>query len=89
MNHPLEIRKVIIGAVLAILWVCTFLFIPSTWLIDWTGQALTKGAAVPLTPFKPRVRGSNPRAGTIQALCASDGAIGQVFDFPEAPSATC
>lgn len=37
MNSPLEIRKVIIGAVLAILWMCIFIFIKDSIVIDWTG----------------------------------------------------
>ena len=37
MNSPLEIRKVIIGAVLTILWMCIFIFIKDSIVIDWTG----------------------------------------------------
>lgn len=37
MNSPLEIRKVIIGAVLAVLWMCIFIFIKDSVVIDWTG----------------------------------------------------
>ncbi len=50
MNSPLEIRKVVIGIILAILWVCVFLFLPSSLIIDWAGDG--SGA---LTPFKPIV----------------------------------
>ena len=38
MNSPIELRKVIGGVVLTILWVCTFLFIKSTLVIDWVGD---------------------------------------------------
>ena len=37
MNNPQEMRKVIIGAVLAILWMCIFIFIKDSIVIDWTG----------------------------------------------------
>ncbi len=38
MNNPLELRKVIGSVALTILWVCTFLFIKSTLVIDWVGD---------------------------------------------------
>ncbi len=38
MNNPFEIRKVVGGVILAILWVCTFLFIKPTLVIDWVGD---------------------------------------------------
>lgn len=38
MNSPIELRKVIGGVVLTILWVCTFLFIKSDLIIDWVGD---------------------------------------------------
>jgi hypothetical protein len=50
VNSPLEIRKVVVGIILSILWVCVFLFLPSSLVIDWAGDA--SGA---LTPFKPIV----------------------------------
>ena len=50
MNSPLEIRKVVVGIILSILWVSVFLFLPSSLVIDWAGDA--SGA---LTPFKPIV----------------------------------
>jgi len=47
VTSPLEIRKVIIGVVLAILWMSTFIFLPSTLLIDWSGDYKN------LTPLQP------------------------------------
>ncbi|GCF07494.1 hypothetical protein [Dictyobacter arantiisoli] len=38
MNSPLEIRKVVIGVVLAILWMCLFIFIKDSIVIDWSGD---------------------------------------------------
>lgn len=38
MNSPIEVRKVIGGVVLTILWVCAFLFIKPTLIIDWVGD---------------------------------------------------
>ena len=38
MNSSIELRKVIGGVVLTVLWVCTFLFIQSTLVIDWVGD---------------------------------------------------
>lgn len=38
MNNPLQLRKVIGSVILTILWVCTFLFIKSTLIIDWVGD---------------------------------------------------
>lgn len=37
MNNPKELRKVIIGTALAIIWMCIFIFIKSSIVIDWTG----------------------------------------------------
>ncbi len=39
MNSPLEIRKVIWGVVIAILWMCIFIFIKDSIVIDWNGDA--------------------------------------------------
>ena len=36
MNSPIEIRKVVIGVVLALLWVCIFLFFNPNLAIQWT-----------------------------------------------------
>ena len=41
MNNPFEIRKVVGGVILTILWVCTFLFIKPTLVIDWLGDGTT------------------------------------------------
>lgn len=49
MNSPIEVRKVVISVVLSVLWICTFLFIKSTLVIDWNGDGSN------LTPFKPVV----------------------------------
>ncbi len=49
MNSPIEIRKVIWGIVLAMLWICIFLFFNDNLVIDWTG----KGLPTDLTPLKP------------------------------------
>lgn len=49
MNSPIELRKVIWGAVLSLLWVFTFLFINGNLVIDWTGTGNN------LTPLKPLV----------------------------------
>lgn len=38
MNNPREIRKVVIGVVLSLLWICCFLFIKDSLIIDWTGD---------------------------------------------------
>jgi len=38
VNSSIELRKVIGGVVLTVLWVCTFLFIQSTLVIDWVGD---------------------------------------------------
>ena len=38
VNSPIELRKVIGGVILSILWVCTFLFIKPTLIIDWVGD---------------------------------------------------
>jgi Na+-transporting NADH:ubiquinone oxidoreductase subunit NqrB len=37
-NNGIDLRKVIGGVILAILWVCCFIFIPSTLVIDWVGD---------------------------------------------------
>ncbi|EFH87364.1 hypothetical protein Krac_8695 [Ktedonobacter racemifer DSM 44963] len=49
VNSPIELRKVIWGAVLSLLWVFTFLFINGNLVIDWTGTGNS------LTPLKPLV----------------------------------
>jgi hypothetical protein len=46
VNSPLEIRKVIWGVVIAILWMCIFIFIKDSIVIDWSGDAAN------LTPLK-------------------------------------
>jgi len=46
VNSPLEIRKVIWGVVIAILWMCIFIFIKDSIVIDWAGDAAN------LTPLK-------------------------------------
>jgi len=38
VNNPLEIRKVIGCVILTLVWVCCFLFIKSSLVIDWTGD---------------------------------------------------
>ncbi len=38
MNSPVELRKVIGGVVLTLLWICTFLLIKPTLIIDWVGD---------------------------------------------------
>jgi len=38
VNNPLEIRKVVGCVILTLAWVCTFLFIPSSLVIDWVGD---------------------------------------------------
>jgi hypothetical protein len=38
VNNPLEIRKVIWGVILAIIWVCIFVFIKDSLVIDWNGD---------------------------------------------------
>ncbi|MBE3561195.1 MAG: hypothetical protein IMW89_18540 [Ktedonobacteraceae bacterium] len=38
MNSAIDMRKVIGGVILTILWICTFLFIKSSLVIDWTGD---------------------------------------------------
>lgn len=49
MTRQLDLRKVIGGLVLTILWICCFLFIKSTLVIDWAGDGSNT------TPFKPVV----------------------------------
>ena len=52
MNSPIEIRKVIWGVALTLLWICgCFLFFSSSIVIDWNGT----GAANQLTPLQPIV----------------------------------
>jgi hypothetical protein len=41
VNNPLEIRKVVGCVILTLAWVCTFLFIPSSLVIDWVGDGST------------------------------------------------
>ena len=38
MNNPLEIQKVVGSIILTLGWVCCFLFIPSSLVIDWVGD---------------------------------------------------
>lgn len=38
MNNPLEIRKVVGGVILTLIFVCCFLFIKSSLVIDWAGD---------------------------------------------------
>lgn len=38
MNSPLEIRKVILGVVMAIVWMCIFIFLKDSIVIDWAGD---------------------------------------------------
>jgi tryptophan-rich sensory protein len=45
-NSPLEIRKITIGVVLAIIWMCLFIFIKDSIVIDWNGDGSN------LTSFK-------------------------------------
>ena len=47
MNKNLEIRKVIGAAILTLLWICWFLFIPSFLVIDWVGDGSN------ITPLLP------------------------------------
>lgn len=49
MNSPLEIRKVIWSVILSMLWVCTFIFITPTLVIDWQGDG--RGTLTPLKPI--------------------------------------
>jgi hypothetical protein len=37
-NNGIDLRKVIGGVILGILWICCFIFIPSTLVIDWVGD---------------------------------------------------
>ncbi len=46
MNSPLDMRKVTIGVVLAIIWMCMFIFIKNSIVIDWNGDGSN------LTSFK-------------------------------------
>ncbi len=38
MNNPLEIRKVVVGVILTLIYVCCFIFIKSSLVIDWVGD---------------------------------------------------
>ncbi len=38
MNNPLEIRKVVGAIILTLIYVCCFIFIKSTLVIDWVGD---------------------------------------------------
>jgi Na+-transporting NADH:ubiquinone oxidoreductase subunit NqrB len=38
VNNPFEIRKVVGGVILTMVWICTFLFIKPTLVIDWLGD---------------------------------------------------
>ncbi len=51
MNHSHELRKVIGGIVLTILWVCCFLFIKPTLVIDWNGDGSSLTPLVPVVGF--------------------------------------
>jgi hypothetical protein len=46
VNSPLEIRKITIGVVLTIIWMCLFIFIKDSIVIDWNGDGSN------LTSFK-------------------------------------
>jgi hypothetical protein len=46
VNNPLEMRKVIWGVVLAMVWMCIFVFIKNSIDIDWSGDLSN------LTPLK-------------------------------------
>ncbi|HTK09218.1 MAG TPA: hypothetical protein VL485_18765 [Ktedonobacteraceae bacterium] len=47
MSNPADFRKVIGGLVLSVLWVCTFLFIKPSLVIDWAGDGSI------MTPLMP------------------------------------
>jgi hypothetical protein len=47
VSSPIALRKVLIGIVLGVAWICIFLFIKPNLIIDWLGT----GAVV--TPLKP------------------------------------
>lgn len=47
MSNPADRRKVLIGTILAVLWMCTFVFLPGTLLIDWNDDFKN------LTPLRP------------------------------------
>ena len=51
MNSPIEVRKVIGGVVLTILYVCLFLFIKPTLVIDWAGDGSNLTPLLPLLAF--------------------------------------
>ena len=38
MNNPLEIRKVVGSVILTLIYVCCFLFIKPTLVVDWVGD---------------------------------------------------
>lgn len=47
MSNPADFRKVIGGLVLSVLWICTFLFIKPSLVIDWAGDG---SITTPLMP---------------------------------------
>lgn len=47
----LEIRKVVIGVILTLIWICCFLFIKPTLVVDWTGNATILTPLLPLVVF--------------------------------------
>jgi hypothetical protein len=51
VNRPLEIRKVVGGVILTILWICCFLFIKPTLVIDWNGDGSSLTPLVPVVGF--------------------------------------
>ena len=38
MNNPLEIRKVVGGVILTLIYVCCFIFIKPSLVVDWVGD---------------------------------------------------
>jgi len=48
VNKNLEIRKVIGAVILTLLWICWFLFIPSTLVIDWVGDGSVITSLLPV-----------------------------------------
>ena len=47
-SSPIEIRKVIISVILTMLWICVFLFVSDSLVIQWSDTSITN-----LTPLKP------------------------------------
>lgn len=47
-TSSIESRKVIVGVILSVLWMCTFLFINGNLIIDWTGDGTVTTAFKPL-----------------------------------------